>query len=200
MRLDKHPADPIKRFRVAAANPNQPEERPAFDLQPLVSQNQQVSDHTRKKVRRAAWALLLVAGLMFTTSSIAIYMSFVSGTDMSVWIWQKAKVLSSNESFQKYIQDHIDAAQNRDRTIEQVFNAMFAGLSLFLNAFIAIAGYRMLACKNYAICIAGSIVAMIFNGALCAGLPVGIWALIILIQPDVKSAFDEKALESNRKV
>ena len=43
--------------------------------------------------------------------------------------------------------------------------------------------------------IAASVVAMLNFGNCCCllGIPIGIWSLIILLQPDVTAAFDQSA-------
>jgi hypothetical protein len=49
----------------------------------------------------------------------------------------------------------------------------------------------MLRLKLYALAMTGSIVAMVpcFSGCCLLGLPLGIWALLVLNRPEVKNAF-----------
>jgi hypothetical protein len=64
---------------------------------------------------------------------------------------------------------------------------VFAALSLI----VLMAGIRMLSLQSYGLALAGCIVAMINigNGCCCLGLPVGIWALVVLQLPSVREAF-----------
>jgi hypothetical protein len=57
---------------------------------------------------------------------------------------------------------------------------------------ILFGGIKMRKLENYGLAMAASIIAMIpcFSGPCCMiGLPIGIWSLIILSKPEVKSAF-----------
>lgn len=71
-------------------------------------------------------------------------------------------------------------------TIGLVFNVIGLGT----NAFAVWAGLQMKSLKGWQMCMAASIVLMIpcFTCYLI-GIPVGIWALVILMKPEVKAAF-----------
>jgi hypothetical protein len=63
-------------------------------------------------------------------------------------------------------------------------------LSILCGAIILYGGLKMKRLENYGLCMGASILAMIPCLACClVGLPVGIWALVILAKPEVKSAF-----------
>ena len=64
-----------------------------------------------------------------------------------------------------------------------------AGGMFLLAGFIMLAGFKMLNLQSRAICIVGSVLAMIVSPGNLAGLPVGLWALVTLNQPKVKAAF-----------
>jgi hypothetical protein len=66
---------------------------------------------------------------------------------------------------------------------------------IFVNLFIIIGAVLMMLQKMRGVGIAASVVAMLNFGNCCCllGIPVGIWSLIILLQPDVKAAFDQSA-------
>ncbi len=67
--------------------------------------------------------------------------------------------------------------------ISVVFNIGFAGI-IFYGAM------QMKGLKNYNMALAASIAAMIPCGCCCvAGIPIGIWSLIVLLKPEVKAAF-----------
>jgi hypothetical protein len=57
--------------------------------------------------------------------------------------------------------------------------------------FVLVGGLKMRKCESYGLCMAASIVAMIPCLSLCCfvGLPVGIWALVVVSKPEVKSSF-----------
>ncbi len=65
-------------------------------------------------------------------------------------------------------------------------------LGIVASGFVLLGGFKMLKLQSYTLAMVASIVAMIpcFVGFCCLiGLPVGIWALVVLNKPEVKSAF-----------
>jgi hypothetical protein len=67
-----------------------------------------------------------------------------------------------------------------------------AGLvGLAVAGFVVFAGMQMMKGSQYNLCMAGAIVAMIpcFSPCCCIRLPIGIWALVILMKPEIKAAF-----------
>jgi hypothetical protein len=64
-------------------------------------------------------------------------------------------------------------------------------LELAFGALILIGGLRMMSLRNYGLCMAAAILAIIpcTNACCCIGLPLGIWAVVVLSKPEVKSAF-----------
>jgi len=61
---------------------------------------------------------------------------------------------------------------------------------------ILLGGIQMLRLKARGLAIAASVLSMINIGSCCCilGLPIGIWALVILLMGDVKQAFDANSL------
>jgi len=68
-------------------------------------------------------------------------------------------------------------------------------LWLGLSALIGFGGLRMIKLKNYGLCIAASVIALVpcLFPCCCLGLPAGIWALIVLSRPEVKAAFESRS-------
>ena len=68
---------------------------------------------------------------------------------------------------------------------------LFSLIGLAVAGFIIWASMQMKQLRNWNVSLAASIVAMIPCISPCCllGLPLGIWALIVLIKPEVKSAF-----------
>jgi hypothetical protein len=62
--------------------------------------------------------------------------------------------------------------------------------SIIINALIVFGAWKMKSLQSYGLAMAASIVAMIPCLTLCClGMPFGIWALVVLLKPEVKSAF-----------
>jgi hypothetical protein len=67
-----------------------------------------------------------------------------------------------------------------------VINLFFAAL----NAFVLLGAIKLMRLQSYGLAMAACIVAMLPCQCCCLfGLPFGIWALVVLSKPEVKSAF-----------
>lgn len=64
-------------------------------------------------------------------------------------------------------------------------------MMLGLSAVILAGGLKMLKLRNYGLCVAAAVIALVpcLSPCCCLGLPIGIWALVILLKPEVKAAF-----------
>lgn len=63
---------------------------------------------------------------------------------------------------------------------------------VFVGLFVVFGGIQMLRVKSWAVALAASLVSMFNFGSCCCliGMPIGIWALVILLMGDVKRAFE----------
>ncbi|MGH7193702.1 MAG: serine/threonine-protein kinase, partial [Candidatus Saccharimonadales bacterium] len=73
--------------------------------------------------------------------------------------------------------------------------ALAAVAILILSACIILAARNMMRCRAYPLAITGSILAMLVAPGNVIGLPIGIWALVVLLRRDVKAAFTGARLE-----
>ncbi len=71
------------------------------------------------------------------------------------------------------------------------FNLPLNLLALILSSLTLVAGIKMLQRRSYGLVMAGVIIGMIpcLSGCCCTGLPFGIWALIVLSNPEVRKSF-----------
>ena len=83
------------------------------------------------------------------------------------------------------------AAQMMKGTVGPVAAAIQT-VFIFVGLFILFGGIQMLRIKTWAVALAASIVSMLNFGSCCCliGMPIGIWALVILLMGDVKRAFE----------
>ncbi len=85
------------------------------------------------------------------------------------------------------------------RMPNQAWASMFSGtlgvvsgiIGLLVSGVIFFGAMKMKNLENYGLAMAASIIAMIpcFSPCCVLGLPIGIWALVVLSKPEVKSAF-----------
>jgi hypothetical protein len=66
-----------------------------------------------------------------------------------------------------------------------------SALGIVVSAVILLGAIKMKRLENYGLAMAASIIAMIpcFSPCCLIGLPIGIWSLVVLLKPEVKSAF-----------
>jgi hypothetical protein len=71
------------------------------------------------------------------------------------------------------------------------FNLPLNLLALILSSLTLVAGIKMLHRRSYGLVMAGVIIGMLpcLSGCCCTGLPFGIWALIVLSNPEVRKSF-----------
>jgi hypothetical protein len=64
-----------------------------------------------------------------------------------------------------------------------------------LSVLMLVGGIKMKSLSGYGLALTGAICAIIpcVNGCLCCAMPVGIWAVMVLANPDVKAAFRASA-------
>jgi hypothetical protein len=73
---------------------------------------------------------------------------------------------------------------------QQLTNGVAGVLQLVGSVLIFLGGAKMKALQSYGLALAGSILAIIpCNACCCIGAPFGIWALVVLLNADVKLAF-----------
>lgn len=72
-----------------------------------------------------------------------------------------------------------------------VIGIVFAAIGLLVGAFIVYGGLQMRNLQGHTLSIVTAVVAMLpcVSPCCCLGLPVGIWALVVLLKPEVKDAF-----------
>ena len=71
----------------------------------------------------------------------------------------------------------------------------FAVLLLFGHAFCIYSALQMMKARKHGSAITSAIIAIVSGLQTCIGLPIGIWALVVLIKPEIKSAFVGNNLE-----
>ena len=76
-----------------------------------------------------------------------------------------------------------------EKTAQMRWTIIWA-ISLACSALVFLGGTKMKQLQSYGLAVAASIVSILpCNGCCCVGLPIGVWALMILLTADVKLAF-----------
>jgi hypothetical protein len=71
------------------------------------------------------------------------------------------------------------------------YNILMGFVAVVVGGVILLGAIKMMKLQNHTLAVAASVLAMLpcLSGCCCIGLPIGIWALIILFKPEVKSHF-----------
>ena len=115
---------------------------------------------------------LLVTGIIGAVFSLVGFISLAVGTSLNhFWI----------EEFLEYV----------EKFYERSFALGSSLLEVLIAAFIVYAALKMKELQQWGFAVAASILAMLPCISPCCviGLPIGIWALVVLMRPEVKSAF-----------
>jgi hypothetical protein len=105
---------------------------------------------------------------------------------------EKANVLSKEfiESYKKQQQGQ-SPEDFKNQTL--LIGGIACAVGLLIAVLPLLGGIRMLSLRSYALCVVGSISAALpclsCGGTCCFGEIIGIWALIVLINTDVRAAF-----------
>jgi hypothetical protein len=120
---------------------------------------------------------LLITGILGAITSVGTLISLIIGAGLtSRWLNELPDWEFNEEILDLY---------------EGVFGIGSAFVGLILSAFIIFASIKMKDLQQWNLCMAASIVAMIpcISPCCIVGLPIGIWCLVVLNRPEVRSAF-----------
>ena len=80
-----------------------------------------------------------------------------------------------------------------DDQVSAFLAAMWFALMAVASGFTILGGVKLLKLRGYGLAMAGAIMAMIpcVGGCFLLGLPFGIWAMVVLMKPEVKAAFQQ---------
>lgn len=155
---------PIRGGGSVAPAPAQPEPSPAAAVKP------------------PAIALLVVGLLGLAVDLLGLGLTLALGPQGLAQQQQEQQQLMAAFGF---------PAQPVDPSLQFALSVLIYGILAICALGVVVGAWQMLRLRNYGLAVIGSILAA-FNIAACCcvlGLPVGIWSLIVLLRPEVRSAF-----------
>ena len=134
----------------------------------------------RLKVPAILLVILGVLGLWLTLAG-----PFLKATIMETMLQVFEKMNVQLPADQKA---QMEAAKTAGLGLSDLFSL---ALGLVVNTVILVGGLKMMRLKSWGLALASAILVMLPCGSCCCfiGLPIGIWAVIQLNKPEVKSAF-----------
>lgn len=137
--------------------------------------------------------LLITASVLMILLALANVAAVASGTDQK-WQVQMLEYFEQQQppgQAKDDLKKQIEEVRTRDRTPEYIQSAIFITLGLTLDILILVGGVRMNNLSGRTMATVGAICAILpINSCCCIGMPLGIWALIVLSNADVKAAFE----------
>ena len=144
----------------------------------------------KEKVSVPAKMLIAAAIFMFLFALVRLGLAF-SGPDYSVQFLEYMEQQQPPGQAKEDMKKEVEKARTRDKTSEHIQAAALGVLGLTLDTFVLIGGLRMNSLRGRTLAMVGAICAIIpANSCCCVGMPIGIWALIVLTNADVKAAFE----------
>jgi hypothetical protein len=145
------------------------------------AQNPAAQSFAQDEINAPSIGLMVTAGL----SVILVLMSLVmnlSGATMSSW-----NQMQSSPGMDPQMLEMIKKFQG----FSQTFGVFEGILHLLLAGFIFFGAMKMRKLENFGLCVAACIVALVpcISPCCCLGLPIGIWALIVMNRPEVRIHF-----------
>lgn len=133
--------------------------------------------NARDAVSTPAILLMVVGGLTVLAALVGVVQHLVGSNQEAM-----AQLLN-NPQIPEATRNAL-AGMMKGGIFTSILELIFGGVTFF-------GGLKMKNLESYGLAMAGSIVALIpcIGSCCCLGIPVGIWALIVLNKPEVKSAF-----------
>jgi len=128
----------------------------------------------------------------------AVALIVTGGLNAVLAIWQFVRFLTLRSSWEQYPGLHEIQDPQVQKMLQTILHWAYGPLGMVNNAFglivsalVLVGAIKMLELRGYKFAVTASILAMIpcFTPCCCIGLPFGIWALIVLNRPEVKSQF-----------
>lgn len=153
----------------------------------------------QSRVSTPANLLFIISLMLFGWIAFGVYISFF-GPDLTLAIleWGADQVPKGSPQHKQMLND-LEKAKVRDRTFEYVQAGVITVVNLIGTVVMLLASQRMKALQSYTFCIIGSVFAIIpCSGCCVLSFPFGLWALIVLLNSDVKAGFAKMAKSGPR--
>lgn len=147
----------------------------------------------REKVRTPG-TFLVVAGLVGVLLSVAS-IGFMVAKPMIMYDFmvQMMEKQPAGPERDKALKD-LDAQKDGMR-LDGPLNLAQVGVGVLLNLLTLAGGVAMRGARGYGLAMTGAIAGIVpVSGCCCLTMPVGIWALVVLVGPDAKAAFAARSV------
>ena len=142
----------------------------------------------------APGTLLILNGLFGLVFAVALSVPLVFHPEMLINALKDAVAQQPNgperQDTEKKLED-AEKQMQQNRTAGQVQNAIFLAVLAVGNVLAVLGGFAMRGLGSYGLGVTGAAVTVIpvLTGCCCTGFLFGIWAMLVLMRPEVKAGF-----------
>lgn len=145
----------------------------------------------------APGVFLILNGLLGLVVAAVLFVPMVLQPEMIIKVARDMVVQQPPGPDRQRSEQQLDDAEKQiqqNKTATQIQNAIQLGLVAVASLLAAVGGFAMRSLGNYGLSITGAVVSIIpcLTGCCCTGLPFGVWALVVLVRPEVKAGYAAK--------
>jgi hypothetical protein len=145
--------------------------------------------HRARARTGAPGVFLIILGAFGILTSAAFLIFTHNLTPVRNWM-KEVEAKQPPGELKDQIRESIEDLEQADTPEGRLVNTAIYGGTLFTSLLVTIAGFKMRSLTGYPLALVGAVLAIIpFNGCCCFTTPFGIWALVVLLNPDVKDGF-----------
>ena len=156
-----------------------------------------------EELRKKAAAKTATPGLiLMLTAIVLMILSLVgiavvaSGFDAEVEMLEYFESIQPPGQAKENFKKQIEEAKKKDKTFGLIVNVISTVLGLIFEFLMLLGAMKMRQVKGYGLAMTGAICALIpLNSCCCLAMPVGLWALVVLLNEDVKAGFNASKLD-----
>ena len=142
----------------------------------------------------APGTFLILNGLFGLVCVAGLSVPMVFQPDILIKLMRDVVAQQPNGPERRDMEQKVDDAEKemqQNRVAGQIQNAIQLGVLGIGNLLAVLAGFAMRGLGSYGLSVTGAVVSIIpiLTGCCCTGFPFGIWALIVLVRPEVKTGF-----------
>jgi hypothetical protein len=146
----------------------------------------------RRRVSTPAWMLILIGGLCLLLEIASLVVTFTNPTAVidlqQKYLIDPMPAGADRDNLQKQLDD-----QKEQSRLDSPLNLGSTAVATVLNLLALIGGIKMRGLSGYGLAMTGAIAAVIpLSGCCCLTTPVGIWAIVVLLNPVVKEGFGQR--------
>ena len=151
-------------------------------------------DRAARAATAAPGTFLILNGLFGLVCVAGLSVPMVFQPELLIKVLRDAIAQQPNGPERRDAEQKVDDAEKeiqQNRVAGQIQNAIQLGVLGIGNLLAVLAGFAMRGLGSYGLSVTGAVVSIIpiLTGCCCTGFPFGVWALVVLMRPEVKAGF-----------